>query len=406
MGFSNGKITVPIDPSDVSLAIGENSYDYGTLCMSKKVIKWNVHKPMRGFSIEDLLEAQFVGQSADVSEGIIYGLKAATPMGTLAGIHDCDFSYLGQPGSAGPHRIDDFIGYRTDAGPLPTAEVEEWKNIAYDKYIIVDFSYAKGGGGTGVLSSNNAGMVSVDAIIKATEGSSTGTGLSAYYPCACVRINGQDYIRALDSGTGNAFVPRTMAQNGSWMARAYVNLNEGALSGITFADGQEIKVSIFFMKPTSISAYSAWTAVQSNQLVNFRAFGCPEAVGKIVTLKSFRPGLKCTQPIRVGNIFRMSVLEADSWSAATYHVYASISKVQTSTENPVDALQSTATVTFNSEGTSTGNLLPKATLEFNTGSLSGPSGGPSGNYNYNWKVYVLVNGKEIVTNSGSGVVTF
>lgn len=46
MGHANGRIFRPgVDPSDVAVVLGENSFDYGTLCGSAKINMWARFKP-------------------------------------------------------------------------------------------------------------------------------------------------------------------------------------------------------------------------------------------------------------------------------------------------------------------------------------------------------------------------
>lgn len=47
MAYSNGKVTAPIDLSDVAQALGETNEDVGRLCTSSKINPWAKYKPMQ-----------------------------------------------------------------------------------------------------------------------------------------------------------------------------------------------------------------------------------------------------------------------------------------------------------------------------------------------------------------------
>lgn len=81
----------------------------GYLCGSSKIKKWNIHKPVNKSKYSKLEEADYRGESTDIANGIIYGLRAGIARTNPAGLHSADWDYVGRPTTI--NRLGDFDGY-------------------------------------------------------------------------------------------------------------------------------------------------------------------------------------------------------------------------------------------------------------------------------------------------------
>lgn len=84
------------------------------ICSSVRINKWSEKKPIHYSSSGPLTNIQFKGMSTELSQGIIYGLKAGVQNASPANIHATNWDYVGRPQGvvpSSPDRIDDFWGY-------------------------------------------------------------------------------------------------------------------------------------------------------------------------------------------------------------------------------------------------------------------------------------------------------
>lgn len=87
------------------------------ICTAVRINKWSKKKPVHYSSTGPLTDAQFRGMSTDISQGIIYGLKAGVARTSVANLHAANWEYVGRPQGGipnSPYRIDDFWGYEKD----------------------------------------------------------------------------------------------------------------------------------------------------------------------------------------------------------------------------------------------------------------------------------------------------
>lgn len=144
---NDGIITAPVNTDDVVAVLGENSHDIGTLCLSKKIRKYNKNKPYRGDSpavySRDVNNATnqtgvYLGsRGAATGFPVYWGMKY--PMNTAqqngSGLSDCyllelcydvvkyqgskpssgrghpNFEYVPPVSGVDFFRLDDFVGY-------------------------------------------------------------------------------------------------------------------------------------------------------------------------------------------------------------------------------------------------------------------------------------------------------
>lgn len=423
MGHANGVITRPVNTDDVVATIGESSHNVIRLCTSDKINRWAKYKPIRGGDYHTLPGEVFKGTAADKAEGIVFGLKCATRLNSLTGIHECDFSYVGKPGAGDWKRLDDFLGvlgYDHNAGPLPEGTVDTWVYAQMTSSLQVYFSFANGFHGTGVPV--NQRWVAVDDIIKILDPSNAYAQLSAYYPCACVSVPGEgDYIRCLDSGPEpmstaldkDFLQSHTMTDtglvSGAWRNSWRVNLSglEEA-SGVTFVEGQVLTVSIFFIKKILDIAlsidFSKWRRVSRNQMFpGLRAIGCPGAVNQRVELRRlYQPGLECSGLAHMGKDIMISVRRARKWSAETYHVVIYLYPPKEDGLEPLPMYQAEMERTFTTAGEeSPGGIDLTAELVTLATSFGGAPGTANGFKKGTWKATWTVRVGTVITNRGS-----
>lgn len=425
MGHSNGEITAPVSTDDVVAVLGETTHNIPLLCRSDKINPASKYKPIRGFSYEELTEEQRRGTTEDYVNGILFGVRGvsnSTILGFKTNPHELDYSYAGKPRKwIDWGRITDFIGYDHYAKFLPIGSVETW--IYYDTQVPevqVDFDMRDGA--NGCVAPDGFTGIAVDSLIKILEGSTY--SLAGFYPCACIRVDGNDYVRALSApsseqqtpipgGDDVVFNPGTMTTNGAvaggaWRAQGWhINLKGlDTKARVTFTDGMKLKVSIIFLPKIQEGSLdlTQWTELNSiGAVVNMRAYGCPGAVNVETELRRlYKPGLMVYEPylrsIDNGTRWKFSVRvgKAESWSKGTYKVEVTI----TSKGDVMNSETASGTYTFEEEGTYTPapngiNMLfimdfPAVYFER-----------PAGEYSYHWKVTF----NNQVTNSGNGSFT-
>ncbi len=429
MGHANGRITAPVNTDDISATLGVASHDVATLCTSDRINRWSKYKPIRDGSYTTLPAASFEGTAADKAEGIVFGLKCATPVSRLTGIHECDFSYVGKPGDGDWKRMTDFVGYDHNAGPLPTAALTEWVYIDIGGNAVnITFSFANGINGTGKPSNQRA--VSVDDIIKATDSSSSTARLSAYYPCACVMLRGTNWLRCLDSGpnaeierpgTSGTIVPggksgQTLTSDGtdsgSWLADWDLPLASLLKkAGVTSPNNKEsVTVSICFLPrvvfPGTGLNLTDWVALRENVLYYTRAFGCPGGVGRRLELRRYyQPGLRCLSPLYDGKKVTVHVVRASQWSKATYCIDVYLKPPRPwDPDTPMEYHHASYEHTFDEAGESGGEssgsiLIPLATLTL----VNSFNGIVEGTWAMEW-IVTIKGGSGIVTNKGADML--
>lgn len=447
MGHINGEITSPVSTDDIRLTIGENSDDIGTLCMSGKVNRYSKIKPMNVGGKEDLQPEEFAGTAQQTVNGIVYGMRCASSAGNLDNIHELDWSYVGVPTEVDPARFGDFKGYDHKAGACPKgsldvyeAEAGDYINYHNGMTLAVDFDFSNARAGSGLdvnamIDSDDAWVSVQDIIAKLTNGDS----LANYYPCACIRINNTNYIRALAFKPEAAVVPGTpqgtvsgsATQNpaygyGQMVSDSNALRNRWTLelagleeaAGYTLKNNDTITISIFFMKAVAGTVggisidFQTWKPVSSASVIaQLRAFGCPEAVGKVVKIRLPKKGLEGAQPMVVDDGpgvakygFKMNFYAAEEWETnVPYYVSGYVTSLNGETretyqlESPLNSYTFTTAPTG---GETTGGLK----LSLRQLTCYPFASKPTGNYSYHWEVRYGNPAGEIV-NSGNGTFT-
>lgn len=116
MSVSNGVISAPISIDDVASALGHNSYDLGTLCMSGNVNKWSFRKPIIHSSNGELSEQDYYNQN----DGFTI-VESTDPASVgLAMLNKTAWVYNRQA-ETDWHRLTDFLQYKSGEG--------EWFNF-------------------------------------------------------------------------------------------------------------------------------------------------------------------------------------------------------------------------------------------------------------------------------------
>ena len=117
MSITGNTIYAPVRISEVKQMLGTEG-DLAALCKSGAVNRWSRSKPIRYTKLNPLTTTSGVndqrrGNSADQSNGIVWGLRARPNVQYYQGLHNCDYSYEGKPSGEiyEPYRLSDFDRY-------------------------------------------------------------------------------------------------------------------------------------------------------------------------------------------------------------------------------------------------------------------------------------------------------
>lgn len=228
VGISLAEIaTVLGEPITVSKGIKGDELDY--LCQSKKIRKWNIFKPINKSKIGKLEEADFKGESIDISNGVIYGLRAGINTKDFTQMHNADWEYVGRPTQY--NRVGDFDGYdhTIEAPTLSGAGLEDGMRIKHDAMPSVELVW-----------SSKAGAIDLAEVFTAYTNDTPDYG--DMYLCALVG----NYARALiNIDAGNGVYP--IEYNSTQCKRYAIP----AVSSIITTD-TTVPVTLFFASKTAI----------------------------------------------------------------------------------------------------------------------------------------------------------
>ena len=139
MGYSNGKVSAPVNVYDVQRALGVGSTDVGTLCRSNRINMWARYKPedclnvssplsVRPLTLQDrILNGYSIEASLSDRSGSVSRLVERLRNGTQA-----DMIVYSKPrgGLASPYRLTDFDGYFQNAACPITAPYNPTDKVA------------------------------------------------------------------------------------------------------------------------------------------------------------------------------------------------------------------------------------------------------------------------------------
>lgn len=219
---TSGEI-VGISASEVAQVLGEplitdsvtgvTGDAVGYLCTSSKIDKqkWNIHKPINKSKYSKLDEADFKGESTDIANGIVYGLKAGINTKSLNDMHSSNWEYVGRPASI--FRLGDFDGYdhSIEAPSLSGSGLEDGQRLNYQGTHKVQLIWAA-----------REGAISLEAVFNALQ---SRYSFSDMYLCvlvgtvarACVNeIYGGVYPILYNNTQCNSFIIPSLGSTGTW----------------------------------------------------------------------------------------------------------------------------------------------------------------------------------------------
>lgn len=185
----------------------------GYLCTSSKIDKqkWNIHKPINKSKYSKLDEADFKGESTDIANGIVYGLKAGINTKSLNDMHSSNWEYVGRPTSI--FRLGDFDGYdhSIEAPSLSGSGLEDGQRLNYQGTHKVQLIWAA-----------REGAISLEAVFNALQ---SRYSFADMYLCvlvgtvarACVNeLYGGVYPILYNNTQCNSFIIPSRGRTGTW----------------------------------------------------------------------------------------------------------------------------------------------------------------------------------------------
>lgn len=294
MSNANDKIAKPVRyASDIGKVLGTANYNISVMCSLQRVNWASKNKPIRYPKYTSLTDSERIGTAQDNANGIFWGVKMATPASSLTDLHNVTFEYFRPRPGIDPARPGDFNGYNAKAvaNPQGTIPSELWVDLLTENIIDVDYS------------TSNTDGVNLNDVIANTVSSSLSLGV--FYPCALVRVNNEEWVRALwrhgvswdnlsSTEKNKGFV--SFQVDGQWLNKWVLRLDTDSENGTkeqpVFSDGQSVKVTIFFMRyisPQSMMTFDIrkWVKVSGSAMLAQMAYACPGAVGMTIPLKRY-----------------------------------------------------------------------------------------------------------------------
>lgn len=201
------------EPLITDSLIGVTGDAVGYLCTSSKIDKqkWNIHKPINKSKYSKLDEADFKGESTDIANGIVYGLKAGINTKSLNDMHSSNWEYVGRPTSI--FRLGDFDGYdhSIEAPSLSGSGLEDGQRLNYQGTHKVQLIWAA-----------REGAISLEAVFNALQ---SRYSFADMYLCvlvgtvarACVNeIYGGVYPILYNNTQCNSFIIPSWGSIGTW----------------------------------------------------------------------------------------------------------------------------------------------------------------------------------------------
>lgn len=143
MPVSNGIITAPVSIDDVHDALGESSYDLGTLCMSQKINRWARFKPEDIDTQLDLIDLSRKTNNFSLSLPTLHSSRATLVAALKSGAVSWTYRH---PTSAMRTRLNDFDGY--DHNALPPFGTIQAQDVMLSDGPVIDCVYPVSGGGS------------------------------------------------------------------------------------------------------------------------------------------------------------------------------------------------------------------------------------------------------------------
>lgn len=314
---SNGKISRPVDVyGDVAAVLGVPSGDVAYLCSNQhnQINPASKIKPIRHDALE-LLEADFRGSSADIGQGIYFGLKIAATATKWTTLHDSTLTYYPPVPGTNWCRLTDFNGYDHNARFNPQGTIQADRIvIGNDVDVILRYS-----------EENTTG---VD--IAQMTGLDLANGFKDFYPCVMVSNAAKTlhYVRALNrvSGTNTLAPSKFYVDNGYFWDWSFP-LTGSDVPSILQSSG-EVYVTVFFVQQINdpgVMNLNSWTQWTSDRTSRYSAFACPNATNiKLKVEPLNKEGIKVigVSVVKRGNYYQCSATwgYAEPTVGATYTV--------------------------------------------------------------------------------------
>ena len=291
------------EPLIVDSVTGVTGDAIGYLAHSIKIKKWNIHKPVNRSLYHKLTDADFKGDSTDIANGIIYGLRAGISRTSPASLHNADWAYVGRPN--GIYRNGDFDGYdhSIEAPTLSGAGLYSGQRIDYTTAQAVELAWAA-----------KEGAIDLAEVFAAYQGTAN---YSNMYLCALVGT----YARCcLNVDAGNAVQP--IVYNGTQCKKFLIP----AVSSFLSYDNTR-QVTLFFASATDVNTLvpalkTSWVNLSTAPAFNQPLVSVPNQVNLSVTfvrnvieyIKAF--ALSVVVDNRGNESISASLTKGDSWNSA------------------------------------------------------------------------------------------
>lgn len=307
---SSGEV-VGISVSEIAQVLGEplitdsvtgvSGDAVGYLAHSTKIKKWNIHKPVNKSLYRKLTEAEFKGESTDIANGIIYGLKAGISRTSPASLHSADWSYIGRPSAI--YRNGDFDGYdhSIEAPTLSGIGLYNGQRIDYTNTQAVELSWAA-----------KEGAIDLAEVFAAYQGTAN---YSNMYLCALVG----NYARCCTNVTAGGVYP--IVYNGVQCTKFSIP----AVSSFLGYDNQR-QVTLFFASATDVNTLvpqikTNWVDLSMAPAFNQPLVSVPNQVNISVTfvrnvmeyIKAFALSVVVD---RGSETISVSLTKGDNWNTA------------------------------------------------------------------------------------------
>lgn len=270
MSTVNSVISAPVDlVGDVAAMFNCANYDVAYLCSNAHggINPASKIKPIRFDSYGELQVADFRGSSADIAQGIYYGVKIAATATKWTTLHDSTLTYYPPVPGTDYCRLTDFDGYDHKATYTPQGKIiDEAIIIGNDVTVILKYDENNT---TGV---NIADMTGLDLA----------NGLKDFYPCVLVSNAAKTlhYVRALNRVSGtNTLDPSTFYVDGSWYPNWSIPMTGSDVPSILEETG-EVYVTVFLAQAinvTGVMNLNSWTQWTTDRVSSYNAFAFPGA---------------------------------------------------------------------------------------------------------------------------------
>ena len=258
----------------VNTVLGCSSGDWGALCTWPAINKWAKCKPIRYPKTGELTATERRGKPADITAGIIYGVKIGSVGATqeYATLHDITFDYVGKPTggiTSEPFRILDFVGYDHEARPSLNGSFGQRGYYDVSKQFVVNCVYDSRYAQTGIDFSE---------VIAAI-----GSDLKNCLPCMIVsnKARTTHYICALWSEVNGNYAVRQMWYGGHWLNTFYADFSTGTNFPSAFRN-IDLYATLFIIPDLGVGrtfpADGNWHLMGESFTASERGYAVPEAI--------------------------------------------------------------------------------------------------------------------------------